>query len=85
MEPTDFLTWLKEDGMRTALGPYPPAYGAGLYPAAYFTPSAADAVVRITTWHPEMLNKPEPKKSSKPKSKSKPKAKKKAKTKPNKK
>lgn len=86
MEPYDFETWINEDGLRTSLGPYPPAYGAAQYPPQYFMPMAAGALGKMITWHPEMLNKPEAKKSSsEPKKKSTPKKKKKAKAKPKKK
>lgn len=62
----DFLSWLKEQGMdeeglRTALGIYPPAYGSGQYPPLYFAPILAAhqfAFARIHgDEHPELLNK----------------------------
>jgi hypothetical protein len=47
----DFNSWLKENGMRTSLGPYPPAYGADNYPPEYFAPIAADWKRKLDTFH----------------------------------
>jgi hypothetical protein len=66
-----FLQWIKENGLRTSLGIYPPNYGSGQYPPLYFTPISATAAEKLTTIHkdehPELLKKK--KKKSKKKKK----------------
>lgn len=56
-----FKQWLSEDGKRTSLGIYPPAYGTSSYPPLYFAPiSATHANAFATTHknvHPELLKK----------------------------
>jgi hypothetical protein len=46
-----FRHWLKENGLRTSLGIYPPAYGVGQYPPLYFTPISAGAANALTNIH----------------------------------
>lgn len=52
--------------MRTSLGPYPPAYGAGQYPPSYFAPIAADFAIKLATFHQggEKTHAEKPKKKS---------------------
>lgn len=47
----DFRGWLRENGMRTSLGPYPDAAGAKNYPPAYFASIAADWQRKLNTYH----------------------------------
>jgi hypothetical protein len=76
----DFYTWLKEThnlderGIRTALGIYPPQYGRGQYPDAYFYPISATAPLSLQNakQNNEYIEKPK-KKKLKNKSKKKPK------------
>lgn len=47
----DFLTWLSERGARTALGIYPPAYGAGNLPPLGRAAVSATNPISIATIH----------------------------------
>ncbi len=60
----DFKQWLSERGIRTAQGPYPPAYGAGNYPPEYHMPISATAALSLQNWHPEVLSKKKRKRKS---------------------
>jgi hypothetical protein len=57
-----FIQWLSERGIRTALGPYPPAYGVGQYPPLYFAPISAAHLSQFANYHgdthKELLNDP---------------------------
>jgi hypothetical protein len=68
-----FEQWIKENGMRTSLGIYPPGYGSALYPPLYFTPISATAPLMLTTVHkdehPELLKKKKKSKKKKKKAK----------------
>ena len=46
-----FEQFLKERGIRTALGIYPPAYGVANYPDAYFMPISASAGYSLAVIH----------------------------------
>lgn len=50
-----FCDWyankIKEDGLRTALGIYPPAYGVGQYPPLFFTPMSGSAAFSLIKIH----------------------------------
>jgi len=56
-----FLQWvedlhgLDEKGIRTALGIYPPGYGAGQYPPLYFAPISPIAALAFKTIHKDLL------------------------------
>jgi hypothetical protein len=47
---TEFLAAM-ENGRRTSLGIYPPQYGAGQYPPAYFAPIKAGAANNLKNIH----------------------------------
>ena len=66
-----FNQWLKENGQRTSLGPYPDLYGAGQYPPAYFAPISATAFLSLAKFHPDTVKNTNPKKKSKKKGKKK--------------
>jgi hypothetical protein len=56
-----FLKWMEElhgldeKGLRTALGIYPPAYGAAQYPPLFFAPISPTAVLSFQTIHKDLL------------------------------
>jgi hypothetical protein len=55
-----FFQWLMalpEDRGRTALGIYPPLYGAGQYPPLAQTPGSAGAALALTTTHKKTMDK----------------------------